>query len=44
MGTAKFNVFYGLGVVLNIVVGFVLYAVSASAYPPACWGTWSPPT
>ena len=32
-GTAKFNVFYGLGVVLNIVVGFVLYAVSASAYP-----------
>ena len=37
-GTAKFNVFYGLGVVLNIVVGFVLYAVSASAYPAGLLG------
>ena len=37
-GTAKFNVFYGLGVVLNIVVGFVLYAVSASAYPASLLG------
>ena len=30
--------FYGLGVVLNIVVGFVLYAVSASAYPAGLLG------
>ena len=37
-GTAKFNVFYGLGVLLNIVVGFVLYAVSASAYPAGLLG------
>ena len=37
-GTARFTVFYGLGVVLNIVVGFVLYAVSASAYPAGLLG------
>ena len=32
-GTAKFNVFYGLGVLLNVVVGFLLYAVTAPLYP-----------
>ena len=32
-GTAKFNVFYGLGILLNVVVGFLLYAVTAPLYP-----------
>ena len=44
VGHRQVHVFYGLGVVLNIVVGFVLYAVSALPIPPACWGIWSPPT
>ena len=32
-GTAKFNVFYGLGILLNVVVGFLLYVVTAPLYP-----------
>ncbi|MFR3923177.1 MAG: hypothetical protein ACLTYN_15725 [Dysosmobacter welbionis] len=32
-GTAKFNVFYGFCILLNVVVGFLLYAVTAPLYP-----------